>query len=71
MVHQVEEGFQVEIDHTAVAGGSVGLHGQDGLLSAAPGVVAITRLRERWIEDRHEHLRQRLLDQSVGDRGNA
>jgi len=35
VVHSVEEGFQVEVDHPAVAGGDMGLNGRNGLLGAA------------------------------------
>ena len=62
VIHSVEEGFQVKIDHPAVTGGDVGLHGRDGLLGAPLGAVAVTRLGEARVEDRHQYLGQRLLD---------
>lgn len=62
MVYAIKEGFQVDIDHPAVAGGNVGLHGQDSLLGAAFGAVAVTRFGEARIEDRRQHLQQRLAE---------
>jgi hypothetical protein len=71
VVHPVEELLQIEIDHEAAAAGHMGPGGKDRVMGAPPRPKAVGRGREVRIEDRHQHLMHRLLDEPVQHRRDA
>jgi hypothetical protein len=65
MVDAVEEFLQVHVYHDPVAGLHVLLRLQHRAMRAAPRPEAVAVLAERRVDERLQHLQQRLLDQSV------
>jgi hypothetical protein len=69
VVHSVEEGLQIEIDHPPVSLGHGFLGSAHGLVGRAAGPKAVASVREVGVEDGGEHLEEGLLDESVQYRG--
>jgi len=68
VVHPVEEGFQVEIDHPGVTAGDGVLSPADRLVGGATGPKAVALVGKVGVEDRGQHLKEGLLDKTVEDR---
>ena len=71
VVHPVKELLQVHVDHPAPARSHLGLGRENRLVGAPSGPEPVGGTREVRIENRHQHLMQRLLDQPIQNRWNA
>src|SRR5262245_62790112 len=71
MVHPVKELFQVHVHHDDAPIGHVFLRLAQGVVRPAPGPEAEARRREGRVQQRFEHLEDRLLHQPIDDRRNA
>src|SRR6266436_3609615 len=67
MIDPVEEFFEIEVNHDAVARGNVLLRLGNRLMGGASRSEAVTVLGKRRVPLLLENLQQRLLDQSVDD----
>lgn len=71
VVYPVEELLQIKINHNAVTVGHIGPCGKDRIMGTPLRPKAERGIGEAWVEDRHQHLMYRLLDEPVENRGNA
>lgn len=65
MVHSIEELLQIKIEHETTTTGHMGPGGQNRVVGAPPRPEAVGRGREVRVENRHQHLMHRLLDQPI------
>src|SRR5512143_3395645 len=70
MVDSIEEFFQVQIYHKAIACCRISLRGSYCILAASPRAISVAATAKMGIPDRGEHLKDRLLDHPVQDRRN-
>src|SRR5690348_14979400 len=71
MVHPVKEAVKVQVHDPWSTFSDVSPCLPDRVMGAPARSVPVAVPREVWIEDRREHLQQRLLDQAVQRRRNA
>ena len=67
MVYPVKEFFQVQIDHDGPAFRYVSLRLGQGVVRPASRSKAVAGCRKGWVQQRFQHLQERLLHEPVDD----
>ena len=70
VVDSVKKFGQVKIHDPVVSRFDVLSREFDRVVRASPGSKPKAELAKRWVENRREYLKQRLLDQAIGDAWN-